>query len=193
MLDLPADQVQADRPPFSHVSVDCSGPFVVKRGRTDVKRYGIVHTCLTVRAMHIEVLHSMDTHSFMSSFRRFAAKRGLLELVRSDNGTNFIAGNRELREAIEEWNEEQINEFMIQRNIKWVFNPPFASHQGGVWERCVRSIRRTLSSLTQEHKLDEEALATLMCEIEANTFRSYNNVKRGFTRKETSQLVMYCS
>ena len=88
-------------------------------------------------------------------------------MVRSDNGTNFAAGNRELREAIEEWNGQQINEFMIQRNIKWVFNPPSASHQGGVWERCVRSIRRILSSLTQEQKLDDEALATLTCEIEA--------------------------
>lgn len=167
MSDLPADRVQPDKPPFSHVGVDCFGPFIVKRGRADVKRYGIVYTCLTVRAIHIEVLHSMDTHSFINSFRRFAARRGLPELVRSDNGTNFAAGNRELREAIEEWNGQQINEFMIQRNIKWVFNPPSASHQGGVWERCVRSIRRILSSLTQEQKLDDEALATLMCEIEA--------------------------
>ena len=167
MSDLPADRVQPDRPPFSHVGVDCFGPFVVKRGRADVKRYGIVYTCLTVRAIHIEVLHSMDTHSFINSFRRFAARRGLPELVRSDNGTNFAAGNGEFREAIEEWNGQQINEFMIQRNIKWVFNPPSASHQGGVWERCVRSIRRIPSSLTQEQKLDDEALATLMCEIEA--------------------------
>ena len=153
MSDLPADRVQPDRPPFSHDGVDCFGPFVVKRGRADVERYGIVYTCLTVRAIHIEVLHSMDTHSFINSFRRFAARRGLPELVRSDNGTNFAAGNRELREAIEEWNGQQINKFMIQRNIKWVFNPPSASHQGGVWERCVRSIRRILSSLTQEQKL----------------------------------------
>ncbi|XP_068750959.1 uncharacterized protein [Montipora capricornis] len=142
MTDLPTDRVQPDRPPFSHVGVDCFGPFVVKRGRADVKRYGIVYTCLTV---------CCKTRS-----------SGV-----SDNGTNFAAGNRELREAIEEWNEQQINKFMIQQNIKWVFNPSSASHQGGVWERCVRSIRRILSSLTQEQKLDDEALARLMCEIEA--------------------------
>ncbi|XP_068757864.1 uncharacterized protein [Montipora capricornis] len=142
MSDLPADRVQPDRPLFSHVGVDCFSPFVVKRGRADVKRYGIVYTCLTVRAIQIEVLHSMDTHSFINSFRRFAARRGLPEFVRSDNGTNFVVGNRELREAIEEWNEQQINEFMIQRNVKWVFNPPSASHQGGVWERCVRKHKK---------------------------------------------------
>ena len=114
MSDLPADRVQPDKPPFSQVGVDCFGPFIIKIGRVDVKRYGIVHTCLTVRAIHIEVLHSMDTHSFINSFRRFAARHDLLELVRSDNGTNFVVGNRELHEAIEEWNEQQVNEIMIQ-------------------------------------------------------------------------------
>ena len=167
MSDLPTDRVQPDRPPFTYVGIDCFGPFVVKRGRADVKRYGIVFTCLTIRAIHIEVLHSMDTHSFINSFRRFVARRGLPELVRSDNGTNFVAGNRELREAIDDWNEQKINEFMVQRNIKWIFNPPSASHQGGVWERCIRSIRKILNHLTKEQRLDDENLATLMCEIEA--------------------------
>ena len=78
-----------------------------------MKHYGIVYTCLMVRAIHIKVLHSMDTNSFINSFKRFA-EQGLSELVRLDNGTNFAAGNRELCKVIEEWNEQQNNEFMIQ-------------------------------------------------------------------------------
>ncbi|XP_068671466.1 uncharacterized protein [Montipora foliosa] len=113
MSDLSADRVQPDRPLFSHVGMDCFGPFVVKRGRANVKHYGILYICLTVRAIHIKVLHSMDTNSFINSFRRFA-EQGLPELVRSDNGTNFAAGNKELHKVIEEWNEQQRNEFMIQ-------------------------------------------------------------------------------
>ena len=74
----------------------------------------------------------MDTYSFINSIRIFAARRGLPEFVRSDNGTNCVEGNRELHEAIEEWNEQQIK-FMIQRNIKWALNPPSASHEAGVW------------------------------------------------------------
>lgn len=159
MADLPADRVRPDEPPFTHVGIDCFGPFMVKGGRIEVKRYGVVYTCLTIRAIHIEVLHSMDTHSFVNSFRRFVARRGLPKTVRSDHGTNFVAGNREMREPIDEWNLRQIDEFKIQRNIKWIFNPPAASHQGRVWERCIRTIRKVLN--------DDESLNTLMCEIEA--------------------------
>ena len=55
------------KPPFSFVGVDCFGPFSVKRGRSQVKRYSVLHTCLVTRAVHIEVAYSMDTDSFINS------------------------------------------------------------------------------------------------------------------------------
>ena len=71
MADLPADRVSVDSPPFTDVGVDFFGPFVVKRGRTEVKRYGCIFTCLSVRAVHIEVTNSLDTSSFVNT--RFTA------------------------------------------------------------------------------------------------------------------------
>ncbi|KAK3722273.1 hypothetical protein QZH41_005187 [Actinostola sp. cb2023] len=139
MADLPVERVSPDKPPFSSVGVDCFGPFMIKRGRSQVKRYGVLYTCLAVRAIHIEVLHSMDTDSFVNSLRRFIARRGKPEIIRSDNGTNFVAGNKEIREAISQWNNQKIHEFLLQRQVKWVFNPPAASHHGGIWERCIRT------------------------------------------------------
>ena len=65
MADLPADRITADKPPFTFVGVDCFGPFLVKHGRSLVKRYGVIFTCLTIRAIHIEIIHSMDTDSFI--------------------------------------------------------------------------------------------------------------------------------
>ena len=52
MADLPADRATPDNPPFSYVGVDCFGPFVVKRGRSQLKRYGCLFTYLTMRAIH---------------------------------------------------------------------------------------------------------------------------------------------
>ena len=87
--------------------------------------------------------------------------------MRSDNGANFVSGNRELHEAISEWNDKQIHEFLLQRNIKWLFNPPSGSHFGGVWERCIRTVRKVLVALMKEQTLDDKGLITLMCEVEA--------------------------
>ncbi|XP_033114255.1 uncharacterized protein LOC117114670 [Anneissia japonica] len=55
MSDLPADRVKSAIPPFTNVGVDCFGPFYVRQGRSSVKRYGIIFTCLNIRAVHQEV------------------------------------------------------------------------------------------------------------------------------------------
>ena len=167
MADLPADRVTPNKAPFSFVGVDCFGPFWVKRARSQVKRYGVLYTCLATRAIHLEVAQSMDTDSFLNSMRRFIARRGVPEVMRSDNGSNFVGGCKELREAISGWNKSQIHEFLLQRNVKWLFNPPSGSHFGGVWERCIRTVRKILVALMKEQPLDDEGLTTLMCEVES--------------------------
>ena len=167
MADLPADRVTPNKPPFSFVGVDCFGPFWVKRARSQVKRYGVLYTCLATRAIHLEVAQSMDTDSFLNSMRRFIARRGVPEVMRSDNGSNFVGGCKELREAISGWNKSQIHEFLLQRNVKWLFNPPSGSHFAGVWERCIRTVRKILIALMKEQPLDDEGLTTLMCEVES--------------------------
>ncbi|KAK3745211.1 hypothetical protein QZH41_004250 [Actinostola sp. cb2023] len=167
MASLPADRITPSKPPFIYVGVDCFGPFEVRRGRTHVKRYGVLFTCLTLRAVHIEVASTLDTESFINAMRRFTARRGLPIEMRSDNGGNFVKGERELREAIRDWNQAQIHDYLLQRNIKWTFNPPAGSHHGGVWERCIRTVRKVMKAVVREQTLDDEGLNTLMCEAES--------------------------
>ena len=132
-----------------------------------VKRYGVLFTCLTTRAVHIELAHSLSTDSFVNALRRFISRRGQVREMRSDNGTNFVGAERELRDEINKWNQQQIHDELLQHHIKWKFNPPGASHHDGVWERQIRSIRQILRSLLLSQAVDEEGLATLLCEVEA--------------------------
>ena len=142
MADLTKTQLEKwtvtpSKPPFTYVGVNCFGPFTVRRGRTTAKSYCVPFTCLAIRAVHVEVAQSWDTESFI-------ARRGLPREIRSDNGGNFVKGERALREALQSWNQAQIHEFLLQREIKWIFNPPAASHHGGVWERYIRTMRKVM-------------------------------------------------
>nr|XP_021335998.1 uncharacterized protein LOC110440142 [Danio rerio] len=167
MASLPEDRLLPDKPPFTNVGVDYFGPFEVKRGRSTVKRYGVLFTCLTIRAVHIEVADSLDTDSCINALRRFISRRGQVAVMRSDNGTNFVGAERELREALKNLNQITIEQAMLQKNIKWIFNSPAASHQGGVWERQIRTVRRILNALLKEQSISDDSLHTIMCEVES--------------------------
>ena len=104
----------------------------MKQGRSTVKRYGCIFTCLAVRAVHIEMSYSLSTDAFINVYRRFVSRRGAPSVIYSDNGTNLVGGHKELSRSLQEWNSHQINEYLKQRSVKWVFNPPYASHMGGI-------------------------------------------------------------
>ncbi|XP_038154235.1 uncharacterized protein LOC119791920 [Cyprinodon tularosa] len=167
MAPLPEDRLVPDKPPFTNVGIDYFGPFEVKRGRGTVKRYGVMFTCLTIRAVHIEVADSLDTSACINVLRRFVSRRGQVSIIRSDNGTNFVGAEKELREALKNLNQSEIEKTMQKKGIKWIFNSPAASHEGGTWERQIRSVRRILSALLKEQTFTDDSLQTLLCEVES--------------------------
>jgi hypothetical protein len=166
MADLPEDRVTPDQPPFTDVGMDFFGPFYVKIGRSSVKRYGAIFTCLATRAVHVEKADSMDTSACINAIRRFIARRGQVKSIRSDNGSNLVGARNELSQEIQKLNQAQIHSTLLQKNIKWTFNPPAASHHGGVWERIIRSIRKVLNSVLRQQVLTDDYLHTLLCEVE---------------------------
>nr|XP_027231842.1 uncharacterized protein LOC113823416 [Penaeus vannamei] len=166
MANLPRFRVIAYEPPFSRVGVDYFGPFLVKKGHSKMKRYGCIFMCFATRARHIEVAFSFDTDSFIHALERFMARRGEPKEIWSDNSKNFVGAHQELKRGIQEWNQDQIHAHLLKKEIDWKFNPPAASHMGGVWERQIRTIRRVLSSMITQQVLDDEAIITLMTVVE---------------------------
>eukprot|EP00794_Sanderia_malayensis_P008360 gene8360-biopygen6187 len=148
MADLPQSRIVPGEPPFTHVGVDYFGPFHVKFGRSRVKRYGVIFTCLVTRAVHIEVAHSLDTDSFVNALRRFIARHGKPSEIKSDNGTNFTSAENELKHSIRQWNQQKVHDFLLQQEVSWHFNPPSASHMEEVSDDA-----RDPNALTPNHLL----------------------------------------
>ena len=148
------------------------GPFLVKEGRKELKRYGCIFTCLASRAVHLETTTKLDTDTLILAIRRFVDRRGEVSSIRTDNGTNFVGAERELEQCLKEIDHERVREYLLTRNcdyIVWKKNPPEASHMGGVWERQIRSVRAILTSLMKDHPavLTDESLRTFLTEAEA--------------------------
>ncbi|KFD46866.1 hypothetical protein M513_12271 [Trichuris suis] len=160
--DHPQTRLEAYSPPFTHVGVDYAGPIVVSVRRKTEKRYICLFTCLTTRAVHLELSYSLDTDSFLMAFRRFTNRRGVPSTVYSDNATNFVAGRKETQRGLQLWNQQKINDEMIQRRIRWVFSPPGAPHFGGIWERMIRTAKDALLRVLNGRAVSDEVLLTAL-------------------------------
>ncbi len=166
MADLPSARLRLHKPAFHSCGVDCFGPMLIKIGRRTEKRWGIIFKCLTTRAVHLDLLNSMNSDSFLMALRRFIARRGTAAELWSDRGTNFKGGERELREAFAEMAPELQKQLSRQR-IRFQFNPPAAPHFGGVWEREVRSVKSALYTTVGTQSVPEAVLLTVLLEVEA--------------------------
>ena len=167
MADLPPERLVPNRPPFSFVGTDCFGPILVKSGRSQLKRYGCIFSCFTTRAIHIEMLRSMDTDSMINALRRFMSRRGDPKKIWSDNGSNYVGCFNELTRNLKHINQGKLRSFCTRKSVEWVFNPPGAPHMGGVFERMVKTVKRVLGAVLNNTRLTDEILSTVLCEVES--------------------------
>ncbi|XP_076389575.1 uncharacterized protein LOC143264787 [Megachile rotundata] len=166
MAALPAGRLAYRERPFTHCGIDYFGPMHVKIGRRREKRWGVIFTCLTTRAIYLEMAHSLSASSAIMALRRLTARRGSPSVIYSDNATNFAKASKELRDAIANIDVDKQKEYAAANRIKWLFIPPDAPHMGGAWERLIRSVKNALSVVLREQAPSEEVLLTLLAEIE---------------------------
>lgn len=145
---------------FNQTSVDFAGPFLTKqgRGKTRQKRYLCLFTCLSCRAVHLEMAYGLDTDSFLNAFYRMVSRRGLPEVMVSDNGTNFVSGDRELKELVAGLDKDKIQTSAANKGIKWHFNPPGAPHFNGVHEVMVKAAKRAIKAILGNADINDEEL-----------------------------------
>ncbi|XP_022523726.2 uncharacterized protein LOC111191896 [Astyanax mexicanus] len=164
MADLPEERMEMT-PPFTYCGIDCFGPFYVKEARKELKKYGLLFTCMCSRAIHIEMLDDLTTDAFINALRTFIAIRGHVRQLRCDQGTNFVGAKREFLNAMKDLNHEQLK----THGCEFIMNVPSSSHMGGVWERQIRTIRNVLTGILDQSakRLDSTSLRTFLYEVMA--------------------------
>lgn len=165
--NLPSSHVQQCAP-FSCVGMDYGEPFMVKESR---RRNARTHKacfalfiCMTVIAVHLEMVADLSTESFLAAFDRFTAHRGVPMEIQSDCGTNYVGAARELKSLLDESATKKV--LQVRTPCKWIFNPPAVPHFGGIWESAIKSIETHLKKVIGLQVLTKEDLTILIIRVE---------------------------
>ncbi|KAL7739552.1 hypothetical protein ACLKA6_008678 [Drosophila palustris] len=164
MAPVPVARMASFKRPFTFTGIDYFGPIFVNVGRHKEKRWGVIFTCMTLRAVHFEIAYSLDTSSCIMCLRNFMARRGTPAEIYSDNGTNLRSTEKALKEELVKIDFDDI---MVKYDrIKWRFNPPGAPHMGGAWERLIRTTKGVLKAISPNYAFNDETLRCALMEAE---------------------------
>ena len=94
-------------------------------------------------------------------------RRGLPKQIYSDNSTNFVGTNKELKELVTNLDEETLKESLANRGVKWFFNPPLAPHFVGVHESMIKAAKRVVVAILSNSDVKNEELITAFTGAEA--------------------------
>nr|CAI5838887.1 unnamed protein product [Callosobruchus analis] len=172
MGDLPKVRVNTYLP-FQNVGTDYGGPFYVKdrksRGARLNKVYICLFICMSVKAVHIELVSDLTTDAFLAAFNRFSSRRGKPSHVYSDNGTNFLGANNELNDLFNflEQNSEKIGEQLAHERVHWHFIPARSPSFGGLWEAGIKSVKHHFKRVIGTQHLTFEEISTVLTQIES--------------------------
>ncbi|XP_049287636.1 uncharacterized protein LOC125766085 [Anopheles funestus] len=128
-----------------------------------LRQRGVIFTCRTSRAMHLEMAHLLITASCIMAIRRFVRGGKPWEMI-----SNFVGSARELDEALQAVDVDALMAEFAGTDMKWSFNPPAAPHFGGCWERLVRSVKKVLGQFNLPRNPTDEVLMSAFTEIEVD-------------------------
>ncbi|KAL3087919.1 hypothetical protein niasHT_029843 [Heterodera trifolii] len=171
------------------IGLDYFGPMTVKSsdGQGKHKVWGAIFVCALTRMIHLELVTDMTAKRFLLAFTRFVRRWKIPQRVVSDNGTNFVLGNKALTEIVqqsikekENWlrilQDEEVQNFSNQQKIEWIFISPFAPWRGGQYEQMnndfdavsvdCEEMEQALENENKEEESKEERKGNLQFPVE---------------------------
>ncbi|XP_015118405.1 uncharacterized protein LOC107042049 [Diachasma alloeum] len=122
-----------------------------------------------IGATTFEEDYACTTDGFLACYKRFVSRRGLCEAISSDQGTNLVGADKEMRKLFDAVSKEgqAIAHSVANDGTKWIFNPPRTPHHGGKWEAAVKSAKFHLKRVIGDALMTYEEFSTLLVQIEA--------------------------
>ena len=135
------------------VSVDFAGPWLTKQGQRQAreKRYLAIFTCQLARAVHLEMVPSLEAADCLLAFLKFLNRRGFPERIISDNGGNLVRTEKELstvRDSLGKVREKVLEMALDFPKFEWIWCGERTPHQNGAVERMVSVVKRSMNKLS---------------------------------------------
>jgi len=149
--------------PFQHTGIDFTGHMFLRLNDNLQKMYILVFTCLNVRAIHLELLPDMSTHSFLLAFVRFCNRFTNPSVIYSDNASSFLQAMGILSESSV---DSVFSEYPVQNNIQHKKIPLYSAWIGAAWERLIKTIKGSLHKVVGRKQLKYFDFLTILSDVQ---------------------------
>lgn len=83
----------------------------------------MLFSCLTTRAVHIELIAEMSSSEFINALRSIILIRGEVKLYRSDRGNNFVGATENIGIQAINVEDRQMKEYLRKTGSTWILTP----------------------------------------------------------------------
>ena len=160
---LPEFRTEVSRP-FQYVGMDFPGPLKVKVNKTkEEKAHVLIFTCMTSRAVHLELTRTQTAEEFQRKLNAFITRKTKPERIISDNAVTFKTTATWIKRIRK---SEKLQDFLAQQEITWQFNLSKSPWWGGMYERLIKEIKKTVYKTLGKTHLTFELLEAVVIDIE---------------------------
>ena len=125
----------------------------------------MLYGCSLTRAVHLEVLQSLEVEEFLPSLKRSIARRGRPEIIHPDNAATFKAADKWLNKVR---TDEKFHAFLADRAIHLILNyiKSRAPWWGGQFKRLIGLFKQAFYKAIGNNTLSWEELSEVVLDVE---------------------------
>ncbi|XP_074611853.1 uncharacterized protein LOC141866271 [Acropora palmata] len=118
---------------------------------------------MTSRAVHLELTRTQTAEEFQRKLNAFITRKTKPERIISDNAVTFKTTATWIKRIRK---SEKLQDFLAQQEITWQFNLSKSPWWGGMYERLIKEIKKTVYKTLGKTHLTFELLEAVVIDIE---------------------------